>query len=70
MWDISEVDLNDQSTENMFLERYFIIAHKAMINSIQIAEEKVPERFLITASNDNNIHLHRLSNGAYIGYFG
>ena len=34
MWDISDVKLNDQSTENMFLERYFIIAHKAMINTI------------------------------------
>ena len=24
----------------------------------------------MSASNDNNIHLHMLSNGAYVGYFG
>jgi len=41
-----------------------------MINTIQIAEEKVPEKYIISASNDNNIHLHKLVNGAYIGYFG
>ena len=70
MWDISEVNLNDQSTKNMFLERYFIIAHKAMINTVHIAEERVPEKFIVSASNDNNIHLHRLKNGVYIGYFG
>jgi len=70
MWDISEVDLNDMSTSSKFIERYFIIAHKAMINTIRIAEEKVPERFIVSASNDNNIHLHRLVNGVYIGYFG
>ena len=34
MWDISEVDLDDQTTQNMFLERYFIIAHKALINTV------------------------------------
>ena len=41
-----------------------------MINTIKIAEEKVPEKFIVSASNDNNIHLHRLINGVYIGYFG
>jgi hypothetical protein len=30
----------------------------------------VPEKYIISASNDNNIHLHRLINGVYIGYFG
>ena len=34
MWDISEVDLDDQRTENKFIERYFIIAHRGSINSI------------------------------------
>jgi WD40 repeat protein len=33
-WDISEVDLDKQSTENFFLEKYFIIAHRATINTI------------------------------------
>jgi WD40 repeat protein len=33
-WDISEVDLDNQETENFFLEKYFIIAHRATINTI------------------------------------
>lgn len=28
------------------------------------------DRFIITASNDNNINMHRLSNGVFIGQFG
>ena len=72
MWDITDVDLNDQKTEKMFLERYFIIAHRATINTVQIVEEKIPnnQKLIMSASNDNNIHLHMLSNGAYVGYFG
>jgi len=52
LWDISEVDLDNQSTENFFLEKYFIIAHRATINTIQIVEEKTIKsgRFIITAS--------------------
>lgn len=70
MWDISEVDLNDQTTENKFIEKYFIIAHRGNINTIQIAEEIKSERFIITAANDNNINLHRLRDGVFIGQFG
>ena len=72
MWDISMVDLDDQTTEAKFIERYFIIAHKSTINTIQIVEEKSikTDRFIITASNDFNIKLHRLSNGVFIGQFG
>jgi hypothetical protein len=69
MWDISDVDLDEQSTDVKFIEKYFIIAHRATINSIQIVEEKniKTDRFIITAGNDNNINLHRLSNGVFIG---
>ena len=72
MWDISDVDLDEQTTDSKFIEKYFIIAHRAHINSIQIVEEKniKSDRFIITASNDNNINLHRLSNGVLIGQFG
>jgi hypothetical protein len=43
-----------------------------VINTIQIVEEKniKSDRFIVTASNDNNINLHRLSNGVYVGQFG
>mmetsp|Transcript_18768 Transcript_18768/g.32071 ORF Transcript_18768/g.32071 Transcript_18768/m.32071 type:complete len:168 (-) Transcript_18768:339-842(-) len=72
VWDISEVDLDDQTTENKFIELYFIIAHKSIINTIEIVEEKniTSDRFIITASNDNNINLHRLSSGVFVGQFG
>ena len=30
----------------------------------------MPEKFIVSASNDNNIHLHRLADGVRIGYFG
>ena len=71
-WDISGVDLDDQSTEVKFIELYFIIAHRSVINSIQLVEDKniKSDRFIITASNDNNINLHRLSNGVQVGQFG
>ena len=67
-----DVDFDDQTTENKFIEKYFIIAHRAVINSIQIVEEKniKSDRFIITASNDCNINIHRLSNGVFIGQFG
>lgn len=72
LWDISEVNLLDQNTENKFIEKYFIIAHRAVINGIQIVEESniKTDKFIITCSNDNNINLHRLSNGVFIGQFG
>lgn len=34
IWDITDVKLDDQSTECYFIEKVFIIAHKAMINTI------------------------------------
>ena len=72
MWDISEVDFDDQSTASKFIEKYFIIAHKLVINTITILEEDYIKtgRFIISASNDCNINLHRLDNGVLIGQFG
>lgn len=70
MWDISEVDLEDQSTDKVFLERYFIAAHRSMINQISIVEETegvIAERLIISASNDCNINLFRLKDGVKIG---
>lgn len=72
VWDISKVKFNDQSTDKFFLEKFFIIAHRSVINTIQIVEDNniQSDRFIITGSNDNNINLHRLSNGVFIGQFG
>lgn len=38
IWNIKDVDFTDQSTENKFILKVFIIAHKALINTIQIVE--------------------------------
>ena len=70
MWDFSKVDLSDQKSQNFFVEKYFIIAHRSTINTINIVEEFKSERFIISASNDNNINLHRLRDGVFIGQFG
>lgn len=69
VWDISKVSFNDQSTDKFFIEKFFIIAHRAVINTIQIVEDNNIKsgRFIITGSNDNNINLHRLENGVFIG---
>lgn len=73
LWDISKVDLEDQSTDKYFLEIYFIAAHRSMINQISVVEEfdgVISERLIISASHDCNINLHRLTNGVKIGQFG
>jgi WD40 repeat protein len=56
----------DHTSENIHVE-WFITAHKSMINSIQICEAFNTDNFIVTASNDHNIFLHRLSNGVFIG---
>jgi hypothetical protein len=38
IWNIKDVDFDDQSTANKFILKVFIIAHKALINTIQIVE--------------------------------
>jgi hypothetical protein len=52
--------------------KFFIIAHRSVINTIQIVDDKriQADKFIVTASNDKNINLHRLSNGVFIGQFG
>jgi len=54
IWDITHVDLDDRSTANHFIEKVFIIAHRALINTIQIVEEPAikTDRFIITSSLD------------------
>jgi WD40 repeat protein len=49
---------------------WFIKAHRAIINSIAIAELKdCRDEFIISCSDDRNIYLHR-ADGAYVGQFG
>ena len=74
LWDISEVDFDNQKTENFFLEKYFIIAHRATINTITVIQEKqfkeAGGRFIVSAGQDNNINMFILETGVFIGSFG
>lgn len=40
MFDISEVNFDKQETEKFFIEKYFIIAHRGIINTIQVVENE------------------------------
>lgn len=69
LWNFKNFVFNkDHSTDNLKIE-WFIMAHSAMINSIQVCEAFKAGHLIISASSDNNVHLHRLSNGAFIGQF-
>ena len=65
-------DGNDMS-QNMRV-KWFIQAHKQLINSVRIVEtfrhEANSDQFILTAGNDCNILLHRLKNGQKVGQFG
>ena len=51
MWDISGVDFDVPKTKHHFDEKYFIIAHKSVINTIEIIENpELPAKFIVTAS--------------------
>jgi len=75
-WDISKVDFKRIGRDHMQDVRvsWYIQAHKKMggsINSLSVVEApKVStERFVVSASTDNNILLHRISSGVRIGQF-
>jgi hypothetical protein len=51
---------------------WYIQAHKkagGMINSLRVVQKFENDRFVISASADNNILLHRISNGVKVGQF-
>lgn len=73
MWDVSKVNFDDQSTEKVFVEKYFVVAHRGLINQLSVVEASdgiIHQRLVISASNDCNINLHRLDDGVKIGQFG
>ena len=66
-FDLSKFDI-DSSTE--LVSEWLIKAHHAIINSIAVAElEHCKDKFIITASDDKNIKIHRFD-GIFIGTFG
>jgi len=71
-WDLTKCDLkNDESPRANMRDQWFIMAHRRIINSIQLCES-FPDSdiFVISSSGDCNIMLHRLSNGVRIGQLG
>lgn len=89
MWDVSNVvwrEENKDNKENLIINwdlsanmrvKWFIVAHKALINSIKLVETyadkddyPLSDSFVLTCGNDCNILLHRLSNGQRVGQFG
>jgi WD40 repeat protein len=58
----------DASPKENIRDVWFIHAHKAIINSLQLCEA-FPESdiFVISASSDCNILVHRMSSGVLIG---
>ena len=71
-WDLTKTDLKkDENPRANMRDQWFIIAHRRIINSIQLCES-FPDSdiFVISSSGDCNIMLHRLSNGVKIGHLG
>ena len=69
---MTKTDLKkDENPRANMRDQWFIIAHRRIINSIQLCES-FPDSdiFVISSSGDCNIMLHRLSNGVKIGHLG
>lgn len=66
LMDFKDVQFKDEQ-EIEIKEVWFVIAHKKMITSIYLCENFKNDVFIVSASMDHNIHLHRLSNGVFIG---
>ena len=63
-FDLENFDIDTSTT---MTKEWFIKAHRAIINSIAIVElDNCKDKFIITASDDRNINLHRFD-GMFIG---
>lgn len=73
MWDFTNFNFRVDYTSENIVERWFIQTHKRVINCIQIVSvnrEDGAELFIVSSSNDHNIHLTRFTDGVHIGQFG
>lgn len=73
MWDLTNFRYSIDHTSENIIEKWFIQAHRRVINCIQVVEiEKQAdgEKFIVSSSNDHNVHLTRFSDGVHIGQFG
>jgi len=73
-WDITKADFRRRDHDHMQDVRisWYVQAHKKVggsVNSLGIVQKFKSDRFVISASADNNILLHRISNGVKVGQF-
>jgi WD40 repeat protein len=70
-WDISRTNFRtDKDPAETMRISWYIQAHRktaGSISSLQVVENYKSDRFIISASTDNNILLHRISSGVKIG---
>jgi hypothetical protein len=77
LWDISAVNWrkdgqNGQTMATNMREKWFIQAHKSIVNSLEIVEsfqKKYGHSFILSGGQDCNILLHKM-NGEKLGQFG
>jgi len=63
-------DMDEEAMRAQLRDEWFITAHRKIINSLSLVESFPSDIFVISASSDCNIMLHRLSNGVKIGQLG
>ena len=63
-------DMDEEAMRAQLRDEWFITAHRKIINSLSLVESFPSDIFVISASSDCNIVLHRLSNGVKIGQLG
>jgi len=73
-WDISNVNFKNLGRDHMLDVRvsWYIQAHKktgGSINSLSVVQKFKSDRFIVSASTDNNILMHRISSGVRVGQF-
>jgi len=67
MWDFTRFKFGVDHKLDKIKVKWFITAHKQVINTVDIVEEFVQDTYIVTASNDFNIHLYQFSTGAFLG---
>ena len=72
LWDFSKFRFRVDHALDDNAERWFVQAHRRVINCLQVVPVKNEEtgkvmRFIVSCSNDHNIHLTRFEDGLHIG---
>jgi hypothetical protein len=72
-WDISKVNFKTPGRDHLSDMRvsWYVQGHKkgGSINSLKIVQKFQSDRFVVSASADNNVLFHRISNGVLVGKF-